>query len=180
MVSMVLPMIRGNSSSRSCGDCTACCTLLGIQEIKKPAGLRCRYLKLLSKDGVGGCTIYKDRPSACADFQCLWLRGFGLRRHRPDRSGIMFTAGHSACPIPELQPQQSPQAPLMLAWECGADSRKSPLGGQVIRIMMDEMGFAVIVKKHEGGFSILSHSESALKKAHRVGLTVSEISGIPK
>lgn len=57
-------------SGRTCGDCTLCCKVMGITELKKPAGTWCEHCA----PGVG-CKIYKDRPSSCAGFECLWLQG---------------------------------------------------------------------------------------------------------
>ncbi len=40
----------------------------------------------------GGCQIYETRPTACRDFNCLWLRGevAGDESSRPDKLGVMF------------------------------------------------------------------------------------------
>jgi hypothetical protein len=41
----------------------------------------------------GGCSIYKDRPEVCKQFECFWKQGvLGGESHRPDKLGIMFTA----------------------------------------------------------------------------------------
>ena len=54
---------------RSCGSCTLCCKVLGIDEIKKPRNEWCPHCEK-SK----GCKIYLERPSECRNFECLWLR----------------------------------------------------------------------------------------------------------
>jgi Fe-S-cluster containining protein len=69
-------------SRRSCGTCSACCTLLRIdsqsgystrldnaEDIAKPAGERCRFLT------DKGCGIYEVRPIVCRGFKCDWLQG---------------------------------------------------------------------------------------------------------
>jgi hypothetical protein len=66
---------------RKCGDCTLCCTLAGVNELKKPPGTPCRHLK------GKGCGIYPDRPNACRDFACGWLLGNFDERFRPDKIG---------------------------------------------------------------------------------------------
>ncbi|HSG33314.1 MAG TPA: hypothetical protein VLA37_02185 [Sphingomonadaceae bacterium] len=53
---------------RSCGSCTLCCRILGVDEIGKTKGEWCRYC-----DVGKGCTIYRDRPGECRDFYCGWL-----------------------------------------------------------------------------------------------------------
>ncbi len=77
--------------ARECGACTACCTLLGVDEIAKPAKQRCEHLK-----PRGGCGVYAVRPGSCADYRCAWLAGvIRLERHRPDRLGLMFDQADS-------------------------------------------------------------------------------------
>lgn len=71
--------------ARACDGCTACCELLEIEELSKPAFTRCQY------QGEGKCTNYKDRPSSCADWDCLWLHGYMPDRFSPQRCGVMFT-----------------------------------------------------------------------------------------
>lgn len=56
---------------KTCGTCTACCTVLGIPELKKPAWQQCSHLAT-GADGVG-CKIYAQRPSSCRKFICGWL-----------------------------------------------------------------------------------------------------------
>jgi hypothetical protein len=76
---------------RECGDCQACCTLLFIEELKKPERERC------PQQCKKGCSIYVDRPPSCSSFRCRWLQGDPNleRRDRPDRLGVMFD-NHSA------------------------------------------------------------------------------------
>jgi hypothetical protein len=80
---------------RSCGDCQACCTVVGVQELSKPHWTRCRH-----QCGTG-CAIYEERPRSCRGYSCLWAAGLldGDERRRPDRLGIIFdlrTAEHTA------------------------------------------------------------------------------------
>ncbi len=86
-----------NEKTRSCGNCDACCTVLSISCLDKPAGVRCSHLIQNSEDqaGAGACSIYDDRPEPCAGFVCVWLRdniGLLSEEDRPDLSGILFTA----------------------------------------------------------------------------------------
>lgn len=57
-----------DTNSLSCGSCTLCCKLLAIEEINKPVGKWCDRCNV----GVG-CGQYEDRPTACREFECLWL-----------------------------------------------------------------------------------------------------------
>lgn len=70
---------------RSCGQCTACCRILAIEALAKPAGTLCRH-----NTGVA-CAIYAERPDACVRWHCLWRRIGALPDAlRPDRSGVVF------------------------------------------------------------------------------------------
>lgn len=82
--------------SRRCGDCTACCTVMGVKSIEKSEHTPC--VKLTVVNGSPGdtrkcCSIYSTRPDDCRDFSCLWLQDDGrvLRNmERPDQVGLMF------------------------------------------------------------------------------------------
>ena len=69
---------------KTCGDCGMCCKLL--QALDKAADTWCSHFK-------SGCSIYADRPPACAGFICLWLDSEKLDdAWRPDRAKfLMYT-----------------------------------------------------------------------------------------
>jgi len=76
------------TTERTCGECTACCVVLTIEEppIEKQANEPCRFL---CQDG-GGCGIYAERPELCRGFKCLWLFSSVIPEvFRPDRCGLM-------------------------------------------------------------------------------------------
>ena len=86
-------------SERECGGCTLCCTLLGVNELSKPAGQQCVF-----EDRGRGCRIYAERPQVCRSFQCLWLRDPALLPNddqRPDRSHVVFWLPKDAEPFAE-------------------------------------------------------------------------------
>lgn len=70
---------------RTCGECTACCIALAVQELDKPRYQSCSHL--CDK----GCATYDDRPGSCRDYQCLWFQGFLGEEDRPDKLGVIFT-----------------------------------------------------------------------------------------
>jgi hypothetical protein len=72
-----------NLRTRVCGECTACCTVMGVEEIEKPAGEPCQHI--CDK----GCAIYGSHPKACQDFLCAWKTGFDEMARRPDKSGLV-------------------------------------------------------------------------------------------
>lgn len=85
-------------SPRACGECRACCFVMGVKELTKPPYANCAH------ECDKGCAIYEKRPESCAGYQCLWLvetnltvradagsRQLLLRdEERPDKSGLLF------------------------------------------------------------------------------------------
>jgi hypothetical protein len=75
-------------TDRTCGDCTACCTVLTVDtpEFKKPAGTQCSHL------GPRGCEIHAVRPHICRTWFCAWRRVADMPDEaRPDRSGLLVS-----------------------------------------------------------------------------------------
>ncbi len=75
-------------AGRECGECTACCVVLLIDDehFKKPADKACP--NLIAK---GGCKIYSTRPSVCQGWFCAWrFMGQLGDEWRPDRSGVLL------------------------------------------------------------------------------------------
>ncbi len=70
---------------RECGGCQACCEAIGVDELGKDAGERCKF-----QCGTG-CREYESRPQSCRAYNCAWRLGFidGLER-RPDKLGVVF------------------------------------------------------------------------------------------
>jgi hypothetical protein len=73
------------AKKRVCGACTACCKTHGVSEIKKLPGYLCAHCTIGT-----GCNIYKSHPQSCKDFQCDWLKGFGRKGQRPDKTGVVL------------------------------------------------------------------------------------------
>jgi|TARA_R110000796_G_scaffold24033_1_gene68745 hypothetical protein len=71
-----------------CGDCTLCCDLLPIPEIKKPHSQLCGDCVLSV-----GCSIHSTRPESCRTFNCLYIEsdesemGNSLK---PNKSNVIF------------------------------------------------------------------------------------------
>jgi hypothetical protein len=76
-----LPLVH-----RHCGDCTACCTILEVQDPLKKG----HYEKCVHESGK--CDIYKDRPKDCRTWRCGWHIGFLGEDGRPDKLGVMIDA----------------------------------------------------------------------------------------
>ena len=69
---------------RGCEGCTACCQVLQVLELDKPIHTKCKYQK------KGGCSDYVNRPESCQIFLCVWARGFGVKKDRPDKLGVLI------------------------------------------------------------------------------------------
>jgi hypothetical protein len=67
---------------RSCGTCSHCCTVLRVDELRKPAGIDCIHQR-----GEHGCGIHATRPTICRGYECLWLQGGLEDDERPDATG---------------------------------------------------------------------------------------------
>lgn len=63
----------------------ACCTMLQIDAIDKPANVQCRHCD-------NGCAIHAMKPQTCADYECAYYQGKDVPLSlRPDNCGIIFT-----------------------------------------------------------------------------------------
>lgn len=68
---------------RTCGECTLCCKLMPVPELKdKVAGERCPHQRAHK-----GCSIYPKRPLSCKVWSCAWLSWEDAGNlSRPDRA----------------------------------------------------------------------------------------------
>lgn len=86
----VIAETNARAAARECGTCTACCTVLGIPSLQKPAWTPCS--NLCDK----GCSIYDARPTECREYVCFWRQGYGEENDRPDDLGVVI--GTSTAP----------------------------------------------------------------------------------
>lgn len=99
------------STDRICGTCTACCKALEVVELGKPVGKWCQHCSIGK-----GCKIYSEKPSACSEFRCEWLKGFGGSQDRPDRTKV----------IPDyIKPLEGLPGGILQMWEVSEDSLTS-------------------------------------------------------
>jgi len=109
-------------TARSCGKCSLCCTVLRVDELRKPAGRACPQLR-----GDGGCGIYTRRPDICRAYRCLWLQGRFDEADRPDRIGgivdLLSDARGPRLSIQETEPGAFDASPRLQA--IAAESRES-------------------------------------------------------
>jgi hypothetical protein len=94
-------------SGRECGECTACCVVLLIDDenFKKPADQVCANLM-----EQGGCKIYTTRPSVCQEWYCAWRFMAQLdETWRPDLSGVLLRSDENGI---IFQPIRDPKTVL--------------------------------------------------------------------
>ncbi|MEO6434308.1 MAG: hypothetical protein ABIP55_00905 [Tepidisphaeraceae bacterium] len=85
-----LPLLHDPPPGEGCGTCTACCDVIGVEEVGKPPYARCPHL--MTGDAGAGCRVYEARPNQCHEYRCAWHLGMlGPRTdRRPDNSGLVF------------------------------------------------------------------------------------------
>ena len=67
-----------------CEECTMCCELLEIKELKKPAFTMCKFCK-------NGCSIHGSHPEECKKFECAYLQMENVNINlRPDKCKVVF------------------------------------------------------------------------------------------
>lgn len=75
--------------SKSCGDCTICCTGILHHEVygqKIGRGIDCRFISTSDEK----CAIYEFRPEQCVGYKCNWLViDEWPDELRPDISGLL-------------------------------------------------------------------------------------------
>lgn len=73
---------------RECGDCTACCDghIIGNSYGNK-FGFHSACVFLVNKV----CTIYKDRPVCCYNFQCGWTQNILPEWMKPNQCGVLVS-----------------------------------------------------------------------------------------
>jgi hypothetical protein len=72
---------------RTCGECTACCTLVPVAGLNKAAHQRCKYSRAFK-----GCVVHhqpeKGFPFECGVWSCVWLASHE-DLPRPDRGHMV-------------------------------------------------------------------------------------------
>lgn len=140
-----------------CGTCTACCTVLGVGELRKDDYSRCKH------ECAGGCSIYKTRPKECRTYQCLWIASPDMLEDlRPDKLGVI------------LEVSQLSIGPAVVVREVWQDASKSDLARQFIDLVAEQIqGFIYVVKpdgKRSGFFPPWAkHLEPLAKQFQMLG-----------
>jgi len=124
---------------RACGSCSACCTVIGVDELEKGMYETCQHLC------EAGCGIYAERPESCQTYQCQWLRGVLEvdeaidTEMRPDACGVIF----------DYQPETA-FGEVFMAWEVEPGASASGHARSIIE-GLEERFLVVIVTRGPDG-----------------------------
>jgi hypothetical protein len=131
-------------TGRACGDCTACCTVLAVHELRKPMRWACDHVS------CAGCRVYDIRPQSCRDFNCQWLLGeiSGDNSARPDRLGVLFDC-HQSTATHESR---------FVAFEVWEGAFEEPAGGALITELA--AGREVQLSYRDGSWRTIERSKS--------------------
>ena len=137
-----LPVLQLQAPNK-CGGCTACCTVLGIKEIRKPDYAPCPHLS------AGGCGIYENRPTECRTYECVWRSSNLPDELRPDRLGVIL----------ELHGQfvESLGAPAVVIREVWPGAADEDLSRQFTGLIAKQVGGFGYVVKADGERKALFH-----------------------
>lgn len=137
-------------SIRACGECDVCCTAMNVAALSKPVGVRCVHMSQT------GCGIYQNRPSACREWYCMWLRdnrGIFSEDERPDRVGIFLTASK-----PTAQGGQ-----VIFAHPVHADAMTNPAATALVERLRKYVPVRVL--PYCGENATLTHEGAPLRRA---------------
>ena len=153
---MRLPVYdEGRGAGRRCGPCSACCVALQVEEVPRAEFERCPHLRR----GRGGCGIYADRPGPCREWRCLWLRGVGQARDRPDKLGVVL----------DVEWSEPLLAHVVKVFEVRPGAAKTPRVQNLVHALGEAGPEVVVVVARPGGRrAILGGTPAALERADAV------------
>ena len=124
-------------SERACGDCGECCFALKISELNKPKYSSC-------KNYCGGCQIYEDpsRPKACAEWNCIWIRGALSNSCRPDKTKLLLW-------LPDAATSTAWSGTLLMAMETAPGSSRTLKNQKSIRRLFRSGKNLMVIKFDE-------------------------------
>lgn len=134
---------------RSCGDCTACCTVLTVDtpDFKKPGETPCANLC------AAGCSIHPVRPTICRTWFCAWRRVAGMPEEaRPDRSGLLVSINFSREPRNCFE-----GVSINVRLLAGSRAIENGMAGRVLDSLCDQL---VPVWFSDGSRKMLMHPDS--------------------
>lgn len=140
---------------RSCGQCTACCRLLQVEEpdFKKPQDVLCVHCT------GEGCGRYPEWPRICGQWFCAWRRIPSMPEQlRPDQLGVLFYLS--------LNPEESnpfARRCMMAVLMNGPGDLETNNVKAAIQVFSNQVGLPVAASY--GGLTTLLHPRPALARA---------------
>ena len=115
---------------------------MGVQAIDKRPHSWCQHFRK-----GGGCGVYADRPRACADFSCYWLKAEGLDdRWRPDRARFVLHREHEGqtliVEVDPASPQAWRQEPYYSTFKTWA--KRGAAGGLALNVLVGRRAYEIL------------------------------------
>lgn len=96
---------------RQCGECSLCCKLVPVKELRKKGGTRCQHQRHT------GCAIYSKKPMSCAVWNCRWLTNDDTAElRRPDRSHYVIDLVPDFVEIQQNDTGERMTVPVIQVW----------------------------------------------------------------
>jgi hypothetical protein len=119
-----------------------CCKLMGVKAIDKAPHVWCGHFHK-----GAGCGIYAERPRACADFACYWLRAPNLDdRWRPDRARFVLHREHDGqtlvVEVDPASPDAWRKAPFYGAFKAWA--ARGAAKGLTLNVLVGRRGYEIL------------------------------------
>lgn len=144
-------MLLNVINSRSCGECTACCTVLSVQELNKMRHQACEHVC------KSGCEIYEKRPKECKNFKCAWLNDANIdvlnEDDRPDKLGILIWS--------EFVPNLGQSFFIDELWQ---DALKTPRAQEIFKRLISTN--RPVIEMHQGPERIIYTNGKTLRAFH--------------
>lgn len=176
--------------TRKCGECTLCCKLTPIVELRKPGP---SFLKLANQKCPfqrfhKGCTIYDDiqqRPRACFVWRCRWLMSDEGTESlpRPDRAGFVIDEVPDMMTIFDHARGQEISKPAIQIWVGNTEGGKMPASLKAYMEHMGSKGYGIICRfdekramasaiingswKHEATIASIQHAPADIAQVWR-------------
>ena len=148
--------------SRTCAGCDLCCTAMGVEEIEKGMGERCRHL---TGEPGRSCGIYADRPPSCLTFACLWVREEHVLPDDMNPALCGFVVAH----IPQRQTDQAQMFTVYPDPE-RPDAWRRPRYLNQLKRLARITNIMVVIGAGDGARAVISPRGSILSRANRPDL----------
>jgi hypothetical protein len=120
-----------------CGECTACCTVLGVTELQKPMYQTCKHVC------GAGCAIHQTRPAECRKYECFYYHNPIDISLRPDKIGLV------------IEPQDTKMGPTLVTREVWLGASDEPDGQNLLDTLMKNTGAVIYIIRPDNTRSVL-------------------------